>query len=533
MATQALEELLIKIGFKVDQESLEKATQRGRELSEFIALSSDKLRREKANAEEKANKKAVDDAAKPYDAHVEAFRKAQKTKEVEAKRHATEMRQGILHVATALNAAATAAQTLATQLRKGALASMGIVAAAVKYTVTMDTAATKTLRFAETSGMAYDKLQQIDFAARRTGSGAGEMLGIMESLNTQLGEISQGGGPVSAIGRLGVDINNMKAPLTDSLEYLLLIADAYERSPLSKQQRAVALGEMGFGQAQIQLIQRGRTEIVRMMGDAKYTTLEAAQAAKKMAEEWEDSKNKFREAFLPIQVFVTQHLTKWMTAISNFAREHKGVLLPLLKAISVWMVIAFSSAGILTFISHTSRLIGNLMRIRAAFMAMSAASTVFSGLKGALGILGGAGAAATGAGAVATTTTAVTGGGLLATIGSILPVVIVAVVGALASFYVFKEAFKKIRGFAGQDTQSDFSKDFWENRSKQISREAYADKVFVRYAEKGGSVSQRQENTLTFNIHESKDPRATGKAVNDVITEYARTWLPAGRSEVF
>ncbi len=529
---------MIKIGFDVDAKSLESARDAGRKLSANIAAQIKEAKdRNKSltQQEDKERKKASDDLRNQMTSSAKEDMQRRKEREKAEKEASKEEYNRLLNLdaiytqqhndsekrkkeasekahselqkyIASLRSAAQIAGQLAAGLKKVAQFTGGAVALATGYTIKLANADAKILRLAESSGMAYNQLQELEYAAQKTGSSVGAMTGVMESLNVQLGQLAMGKGPVEAIAMLGINTSGENGRLKDTFEYLLRISDAVQR--FDPQRQADLLSQLGFSQEQIPLIQKGRDGIMQLMTDAKkagYANIEQAREELRLNKELTEARAKFNAALLPLRVEVIKQIIPILQYITGFLKENGEIIKHLFKPL---LALAIFS----TVASWVMGLLSKFLLLRAALLFLGGWGKAFTLIVSPVTLI------ASGIGRItAALWTAVPA--VAAFVAPWLPLIaVVGALGALAymAFRPDKMTREERDTIAGQVNKlqptGQVPTGFGGSRLMPVNPTAIMQSI-----NKPNNNTNTVSQTLSFNVYETQNPTKTAAEINRIL----------------
>lgn len=391
---------------------------------------------------------------------------------------------------------------VAATLNKVAIAGAAAASAIAVYSVKMGRATDTSIKFARSSGIALQSIQELEFAAQKEGAGAGELTSTLKGLNVQLGQMGIGSGPLQAIRRLRIPIRDANDELIKADDLLIRIGEAIQG--LSPQRQAEIVGQFGISQNVLQLLQQGRFSIEELRKEARDLGFETDKFAKRN-EQLNDRLLRLRiavaRALIPMREMFISMGEKWLPRIERWIENNKQ-LIPQLAKLATILAALFVASKVVAWTTAVVGATKALFGLAGAFKAVGVAK----GIASAAGITGGAAgglAGGTGAGALlGVGGTAAAGAG----VGAALLPIAGAVAGIGAAFF----GIKAILGYMERTAVTG-----------QSAQEIYGNRIF------------NNQQSISFEINGATDPKEVGREVGKVLDSRNRNSVKTLQSATF
>ncbi len=175
-------------------------------------------------------------------------------------------------------------------ITSGAIAAgaalVGIASATAVYAAKVAESVDGQAKFADSIGIGFDKLQELEFGMSRTGGNANELRGDLKKLTESMsspipGEYNQ------TLYMMGISARTSSGQLRKADEVLLDIADRLKGMSAQKQVQFAA--KLGLSEGTLRLVQQGRIGIEKFAKQARDMNLVLDEAAKEKAAKFRTS----------------------------------------------------------------------------------------------------------------------------------------------------------------------------------------------------------------------------------------------------
>lgn len=217
----------------------------------------------------------------------------------------------------------------------GAVGKLGLVvagafSAAAAISSLLDAAAetNQIAKFSRAIGVGFDRVQELEFAAKQFGIEGSTMRGVLGGLESQLRKINLGeaDGFVETLGRLGVSARDASGQIVTSDELIRRIADSIAAVDGQLQRDRLGLAEsLGLGVEFTDLLKIGRDGLNDLADEAQRTGAILGDDFAAASERFVESADKLKRAVRVLFVEAGQPLVEWAAdgteALLSFARS--------------------------------------------------------------------------------------------------------------------------------------------------------------------------------------------------------------------
>lgn len=234
-------------------------------------------------------------------------------------------------------------------------------------------------RTSEALGIAIEDLDAFGKAAERAGGDAQGARDSLTDMAEAMGEAlsDKESGRAKAFQALGISIKDVNGKAKDGLTGILDLAKAVEG--MDKSQAVFKIKELGITDNRtVEMILKGRVELERMLKVQKeqgVVSKESAENSKRLTESLNILKastanagNSFIDMFIPAMTKVIE----WLVKVSDWAHEHKDVVIGFFAAISA-VVLALYLPAMISAAAATLAATWPIIAIGAAVVAVAAA----------------------------------------------------------------------------------------------------------------------------------------------------------------
>ena len=285
----------------------------------------------------------------------------------------------IAHKELVINQQVTKLTEDATKAATGALKALGAAAVAAGAALIANAADIARIgdELAKTSakvGVGVEALQELAFAAERSGLPADQLGNIFQKLNKNVGELQNGTGALTTfLKNNNTELLNQLQNVNDSEQAFNLLVDAIAESENDFEQAALAQAAFGrTGQDIINFAEQGSEEIARLREEAREYGLISAQTAKD-GEEFVDAQRNLAQATLGLRAAFAEDLLPVFTDVINgfadFISDTDQVKATL-EALG--LVLAGVTGGLVAFLVVTKGAAA-IQALSTAFTALNAA----------------------------------------------------------------------------------------------------------------------------------------------------------------
>jgi hypothetical protein len=263
------------------------------------------------------------------------------------------------------------------------IAAIAVGVAMVKSTIDISKMGDDLAKTSRKVGVSVEALQELSFAAERTGLPANNLSGLFQKLNRNIGDLQVGTGTLTTfLNKSDVALKEQLLSTTDSEEAFNLLIDAIAKAPT--QFDKAALSQAAFGRAGQDLIlfaNEGAEGIQKLRDEASRYGLISEDVARQ-SEDFVDAQRNIAQAFIGVRSELAGKLLPAMTdsvnKVADFIAEGDN-LEEVLKTIAV--VTSSVAAGLITFTVATkgAMVISTLTKaVKALNLAMAANPAVFA-----------------------------------------------------------------------------------------------------------------------------------------------------------
>lgn len=257
---------------------------------------------------------------------------------------------------TAKTKALEDASKLATKALVGiGVAGAAAIASVVASTVELANTGDELAKTSRKIGVGTDALQELSFAAERTGLPANNLSGLFQKLNRNIGDLQAGTGTLTTfLNKSDTALKEQLESTTDSEEAFNLLIDAIAKAPT--QFDKAALSQAAFGRAGQDLIlfaNEGTEGISKLREEAKNYGLISEDVAKK-SEDFVDSQRNLKQATTGLRSELAGKLLPTFTNVLNGFASFVSDSEKVKKTMeTVTIVLAGLTAGLITFLAIT------------------------------------------------------------------------------------------------------------------------------------------------------------------------------------
>jgi hypothetical protein len=236
-----------------------------------------------------------------------------------------------------------------------AAAAAAATAAAIASTIAIGKQGDQLAKTSAKIGVGVEALQELSFAAERSGLPANNLGGIFQKLNRNIGDLQAGTGTLTTFLKKSDEalLEQLKTT-TDSEEAFNILIDAIAKAPTQFDKAALSQAAFGrSGQDIINFANQGSTEIARLRQEAADYGLISEEVARK-GEEFVDSQRNLEQAATGLRAIFASGLlpifTKFFNKLAEFIADTDQV-----KKVLETLLIALAgvTGGLVAFLAVT------------------------------------------------------------------------------------------------------------------------------------------------------------------------------------
>lgn len=259
------------------------------------------------------------------------------------------------------------------------------------------------IKFADSIGIAFDALQELQFAAEREGGGLQSLKSSLLALSQRASEAFRGlGSGVEIFGLLGISVKDSNNQLKTSDVLLEEISDTFQR--FGKLQQIEFASKLGISPDLLLLLQKGGDNLRELRIEARklgLVTEETARNSEIFQDSLTDLRFTVRSVFtniagelLPTIIDLAERLKDWFQQnkavikqnVTKFVKVLTKVITILVKNMRLLLLILGSIAAI-KIVGFFTNLVTVIITLAGAVMGLNANLTITQALMGALPLL--------------------------------------------------------------------------------------------------------------------------------------------------
>jgi len=223
-------------------------------------------------------------------------------------------------------------------------------------------------------GVGVEALQELSFAAERSGLPANNLSGIFQKLNRNIGDLQAGTGTLTTfLNKSNPALATQLRTVTDSEEAFNILIDQIAKAPTQFEKASLAQAAFGrSGQDIINFANQGSVEIAKLREEARNYGLVSSEVAK-LGEDFVDSQRNLKQSITGVKAELAEKLLPTFTDVLNGIADFIKDGDKLKKTLEiVGIALAGVTAGLVTFLL-ISKGATAIQAIATAFRVLNAA----------------------------------------------------------------------------------------------------------------------------------------------------------------
>lgn len=190
------------------------------------------------------------------------------------------------------------------------------------------------VKFADRTGVAFDALQELQFAAGQSGASVGEFQNGIQGLSQRLAEAARGTGRAKqALEDYGLSAKDTSGDVKSADRFLGELADKFQT--LDEGQRLDLASKLGLSPAMVTMLKSGNAEIEKLRQQARDAGLIFSEEDARNAEAYNDTLSLFTQSIralrhaigveaLPMMTQFIAGMQRWFNTNREFLRQNIG-----------------------------------------------------------------------------------------------------------------------------------------------------------------------------------------------------------------